>query len=208
MLSIFQTRTHLPHTKIPSIYISRQFARFIARYLYTVRQLRYNQVESKLSRGREVEQVSIFGMKLRKGCQAFSLPLNGVCISRPRKSRRCEGCADVYTPLQDTRIHGRARGINKEVRAHTDGHARAHASTLAFLSHLFMSRVLACIPHRLFYFQRLPRAHPRAFECQGRHGGRRGNYPVWGLAGRAFRSYLRITRHRARVAALLSRLRR
>lgn len=39
-----------------------------------------------------------------------------------------------------------------------------------------MSRVLACILHRLFYFRHLLCAtHPRAIECQGRHGG---NYPV------------------------------
>lgn len=45
------------------------------------------------------------------------------------------------------------------------------------LKHLFMSRVLACILHRLFYFRRLLCANtlPRAIECQGRYGG---NYPV------------------------------
>lgn len=39
-----------------------------------------------------------------------------------------------------------------------------------------MSRVLACIPHWLFYFRRLCLAHtPERFECQGRY---KGNYPV------------------------------
>lgn len=53
---------------------------------------------------------------------------------------------------------------------------RVHTQVLSrVLRRLFMSRVLACIPYRLFYFRRLPRAHPRAIECQGRHGG---NYPV------------------------------
>lgn len=62
--------------------------------------------------------------------------------------------------------------------AHTHGQTHVLSLSLAgVLKHLFMSRVLACIPHRLFYFRRPPCAPSPlpAIECQGRNGG---NYPV------------------------------
>lgn len=58
----------------------------------------------------------------------FSLLLNGICISRPRKSRQRRHMC-IYVRRTYTRPHQR---INKEVGIH--GHARAHASSLAFLS--------------------------------------------------------------------------
>lgn len=105
------------------VFISSIF-RILSRclYTYTFREL----AEGKLSRAARSGVGRYFRDEVTQGPrQTFSLLLNGVCISRPRKSRRRDG-AGVYTFAEHTYTWSYSR-INKEVGIH--GYARAQANT-------------------------------------------------------------------------------